>query len=415
MTISSVMDTKVILERISANGIRVDRQGAMEHGIVLETEEQQLFRKLDVATNYHELRSRRPGAFSKTDVHFNPRSKKHINALLVDRGEEETHSVAEQNLEIRLPDLASLIMETRRVRIYMGALSNLLKWSRDGYVHVSWSEAATGRWYTGEPPIQTMAKIARGYMVPERGKAFYILDWRQQELRILAHLSQEPAFLEVFDTHGDPHKMAYERVTGKQVSSDPDVLAKQRDIGKMLNYALIYGLDAQGLGGRLKIPNERAQKLIDAYFGRLPTLVDWRAKQAARVRSTGYAETIIGRRIPVRLDMNRRDAEARFERAAVNYCTQGSAADQMRETLKRIWEHGNRNNGSNMVDMIRCQIHDAFLIECEPGSGYINWFQKAMEIPVGGISSPVDIKGPAPSWKECMDWIDSAEPTPAEV
>lgn len=397
-----------IFDKIAYNGILVDLPGAEQRIQELIALEQQQYKALDEAVDFMGLRERFPSHFDlKKQVHFNPRSKKHINALLKDRGQEEATSVREEQLYTLVPEEAAQIMELRRTRNFIGALDNIVKWahdSADGRIHVTWSEAKTGRYYTGEPPVQTMAKIAREYLIPSPGNVFYILDWRQQELRILAHLSGEKHFLDVFESNGDPHVMAYKLVTGLDMSEDPDVRAQQRDLGKMLNYALIYGLDAEGLGGRLKIPNAKAQQLMDLFFERLPALAVWVEGQKVRVAHTGVVETVLGDKIWVTDEDSRRTNK--LDRIAVNYKIQGSAAGQLKKALIRLDHFG---ASKNVIDRVRMTIHDALLVEVpeDPAKAapWIQFFKKVMEMPFAGFPTPVDVKGPARTWREGMDLV----------
>lgn len=420
---TSVRDVKPIFDRISANGINVDFEGLVKEVSKLQTEETQALEELSELTEFGSLKRSQPKFFTKKDTFFNPRSKKHINAWLVEQGEEETHSVAEKNIETRLPaDLFELIMKARRLRKFSGDLNTLRKHiSGDGKIHVGWTEATTGRWYAGKPNIQTMAKICRQFMVPNSpDSGFYVIDWRQQELRILAHVSQDPALLAAFENGKDPHVAAYERVVGRSYATDDPELAKeQREIGKMLNYALIYGLDAQGLGSRLRIDNQQAQQLIEAYFQAYPRLAEWRQEQRQKVEETGYVETLGGRKIPVERDSKRRDADENFTRKAVNYYVQGSAADQLEQLLEAINDlrfHGepHPNPGEAVIDSIRATIHDALLTEQKntpEGKHVVALIQDEMEKELIGLRMPVDVKGPAGTWREAMDWVEDEVPS----
>jgi DNA polymerase-1 len=411
---------EAIYARISSNGITADTPGIRRKISQLKTEEADALDALDRATDYHGLRKRQPSAFTKKDTRFNPRSAKHINAILADRGEEPAHSVAESNLYLRLPDLADQIMAARRYRKFWSDLDTLLKHvAPDDKIHVSWTKAITGRYYTGKPPLQTMSKVCREFLVPAEGNALWTIDWRQQELRILAHVSQEPFLLQGFEANEDLHVKAFEAVTGMPwegrnfaggAATDEfqERAKQQRDVGKMLNYALIYGLDAQGLGSRLRIPNDRAQRLMDKYFDAMPTLTKWREHQKQKVQQDGFVETLGGTVIPVELDKSRRDGQASLERKAVNYYIQGSAADQLVRTLQLIAVEG----GPEWLDRIRATIHDALLIEAtegEQGKACILAFDRWMNVPVLGFPTPTEIKGPSPTWRQAMDTVETLE------
>lgn len=401
-----------LFAEISRNGINVDVEGLARQKSKLQNDELETLDALDEFVDFPALRRQYPDAFAfkkRETPRFNPRSRKHLGAWFMSRGEDLPHAFSMEVLEPRLPpEMFDLVVKARRLRKNWGDLQTLRDHVQiDGKIHVEWSEAATGRWYTGSPAIQTMSKICRQFLVPDEGNGFWIIDWQQQELRILAHLSQEPVMLGWFEDDHDPHEGAFELVTGNDLSDgswSADQYKEARDLGKMLNYALIYGLDAQGLGNRLRIGNDKAQLLINAYFKRLPALASWRQYQKQIVREAGYVETMGGRKIPVELETDRRDAEERLARKAVNYKIQGSAAEQLINALRNVHSMG-------LLSHVRATIHDALLIETSPGSESVaSSIAGAMRIPFMGVENPVDVKGPAATWMEGMDLVETLEP-----
>lgn len=401
-----------IFKEISANGINVDVPGLMKRKSQLQAEELETLDKLDEVAEYSRLRKEYPAAFKKskkTDPdRFNPRSRKHLTAWFQDRGEDIPHNFQESTLELRLPpDLFSLVMKGRRLRKYWGDLQTLRNhMGMDEKIHVEWTEAVTGRWYTGRPPIQTMAVVCREFLVPDEGNQFFVIDWMQQELRILAHLSNETRLLEIFEKGEDPHLASYMDATGQQISDDPEVRTRQRDLGKLLNYALIYGQDANGLGNTLKIANDVAAGLINRRFAALPNLSEWREEQFKIAAEKGYVETLDGRQIPVVEGTDWRK-EALRNRQAVNYKVQGSGAGQLNACLRRVYEDG-------MINHVRATIHDALLVEAPAGNLEVpQYFKETMEVPFHEFATPVEIKGPADSWRKAMQFIE--EPTEETV
>lgn len=414
MEITQEITKEELFAEISRNGINVDVEGLARQKSRLQTEELETLDALDEFVDFPALRRQYPDAFKfgKRDTpRFNPRSRKHLGAWFESRGEDLPHAFSMEVLEPRLPpEMFDLVVRARRLRKYWGDLQTLRDHVQiDGKIHVEWSEAATGRWYTGAPAIQTMSKICRQFLIPDAGNGFWIIDWQQQELRILAHLSQEPVMLGWFSSGHDPHVGAYETVTGADWSVlDSDQQKEARDLGKMLNYALIYGLDAQGLGGRLRIGNDKAQLLINAYFKRLPVLAKWREEQRKIVAEAGYVETMGGRQIPVEPEPDRRDSDARLARKAVNYKIQGSAAEQLINALRNVHSLG-------LLSHVRATIHDALLIETSPGADSVaSSIAEAMRTPFMGVVNPVDVKGPAATWMEGMDLVESLEPDSPE-
>lgn len=368
----------------------MDVVGAARKAADLKKHETTIIEDLFDYTDFPDLKKQYPNHIKK-DTTFNPRSRHHINAWLLRTGAQEMKSVAEAAVERTLPnELFQKIMAGRRCRKFWTDLENLRKYvGTDGKIHVQWTEAITGRWYTGKPPIQTMSKVCREFLVPDSENFFFVLDWAQQELRFLAHLSQEADLIKTFEEGNDPHALAFERVTGLECSGP-----QERDIGKMLNYALIYGLEPQGLGARLKIPNDQAKFLIDQYFEAFPAIQHWREAQKEKVRSDGYVETFSGRRIGITWDGD----EDRAARKAVNYLVQGSAADQLVDLLQRLALE-------NLLGPVRATIHDALLLE-PTSQAQVEQTRYFMEKPFCGVQIPVESKGPAHNWLEAMAEVE---------
>jgi DNA polymerase I-like protein with 3'-5' exonuclease and polymerase domains len=407
------VSAKQLLEEISRVGIRVDVEAAARRANEFLEDEGQALEALDRLVDFPALKRSRPTLIGK-HTHFNPRSPNHINAYVLDNelADAPLKSVRKDVIDQLLPgEVGAQIMRSRQSHKAAQDLGTLRNYtSMDERIHVQWTQAATGRWYTGKPPIQTMSRECRRYLIPDEGNAFYVLDWSQQELRILAHVSQDPVLLDAFERNLDPHIITFERVSGVPVSEDPADRKSQRDIGKLLNYALIYGQDANGLSANLRISPEQAGQLIDAHFKAFPRLSAWRDEQKQQVRERGWVLTLDGHRIDIDLEEGRGKAD----RKAVNYAIQGTAARQLEQTLGRIATLSPA--GHPMISMVRATIHDALLIEApegEVGQDIAKWFKLVMEQPFESIITPVDIKGPSPSWLAAMQEVEDAEEVPA--
>ena len=205
--------------------------------------------------------------------------------------------------------------------------------------------AATGRLITTEPDLQrTLVKSDEGVRIrkafvantdalgPQR--VLIDADWSQIELRLLAHVSGDPLLVEAYATQQDIHKKTAGQIFNKDTS---EINQKERDIGKTINFATIYGQGAQALSQQLHIERKQAQRYIDQYFESyqgVAAYIDWAVEVA---HEKGYAETLLGRRrIIPELKSNSPMDRGFGERVAVNTPIQGSAADVCKVAMIRI-------------------------------------------------------------------------------
>src|SRR5262249_12094521 len=146
-------------------------------------------------------------------------------------------------------------------------------------------------------PIRTeLGREIRSAFVAEQGYRLLSADYSQVELRILAHVSGEPKLRDAFARGEDIHTATAAEVLGKE----PATLTKaERNMAKMVNFGIIYGISAFGLSENLEIPREQAQAYIDAYLARFPLVQDFIARTIERAARDGYVTTLLGRRRPV--------------------------------------------------------------------------------------------------------------------
>jgi DNA polymerase-1 len=253
---------------------------------------------------------------------------------------------------------------TKLVNTYLEPLPNLL--GEDGRLHTTFNQtvAATGRLSTSNPnlqaiPIRTeLGREIRSAFVAEPGHRLLSADYSQIELRILAHVSGEPKLREAFLRGEDIHTATAAEVLGK----DPATLTKdERNVAKMINFGIVYGISAFGLAENLDIPREQAQAYIDAYLARFPRVQEFIARTIAQAASDGYATSLLGRRRPVpELRASNRQTRGFGERVAVNFVMQGSNADIIKVAMvaihRRLREEG---RGARLV----LQVHDELLLE----------------------------------------------------
>jgi DNA polymerase-1 len=252
-----------------------------------------------------------------------------------------------------------------------------------GRIHPEFNESGcpTGRIYSY---IQNLPKGVRKVLIPDEEENVFIeLDWSQQELRILAALSQEPVFLDCFAKEGDLHKRVITEMFHKPVS---DVTDEERKTGKTINYALIYGQEAPGLSWRLNIFLKEAQELIDQYFSSLPMIRRFKDESREKFLREGCAKTAFGRK--THLDLTGPNKEKELRRG-FNHIIQGTGADILRMTLVRLSEalKGQRAK-------LKFCSHDAIYLEArKEDSGEASRLAKSvMEIDFMDVRLPITIK-----------------------
>src|SRR5882672_5803966 len=229
---------------------------------------------------------------------------------------------------------------SKLMNTYLGPLPALL--GEDGRLHTTFNQtvAATGRLSTTNPnlqaiPIRTeLGREIRSAFVAETGHRLVSADYSQVELRILAHVSGEPRLRDAFERGEDIHTATAAEVLGK----DPATLTKdERNIAKMVNFGIIYGISAFGLSENLEIPREQAQAYIDAYLARFPRVQELIGRTVAHAAADGYVTTLLGRRRPIpELRASNRQTRSLGERLAVNTVMQGTAADVIKVAMVRI-------------------------------------------------------------------------------
>jgi DNA polymerase-1 len=270
------------------------------------------------------------------------------------------HAIVEHLLQYR---------ELEKLRsTYVDGLLPLI--ASDGRIHCVFNQtgAATGRISSEKPNMQNIpvrseeGRAIRRAFVAAPDCRFIVADYSQIELRILAHLSEDAGLLEAFSSGADIHAATAARVFGL----DPDeVSADQRRRAKMINFGLLYGMEAYGLAQRLQIPTEEAQEHMDAYFAQFPEVRAFMEGIVEEARRTGYTTTILGRRryLPELTSDNFRVRQM-GERMALNAPIQGSAADIIKQAM--IVLDGELEARGLVTEML-LQVHDELLLEGPEG------------------------------------------------
>jgi DNA polymerase-1 len=265
--------------------------------------------------------------------------------------------------------LPVLLMEFREISklesTYIDALPAYVH-PKSMRVHTSFSQttAATGRLSSNEPNLQNIPirrelgrDVRRGF-IPRKGWTLVAADYSQIELRLLAHLSQDPAFVQAFNAGGDIH-----RQTAAIIFDVPleDVTKDMRARAKTINFATIYGQGAHALSQQLKISFAEAKQFIETYFVRFAKVREYLDSRISFAREHGYVQTIFNRRryIPELRDRNF-NIRAFGERTAQNSPIQGSAADLIKIAMIKI-HHALREKQLDTKMLL--QVHDELVFE----------------------------------------------------
>jgi DNA polymerase-1 len=268
--------------------------------------------------------------------------------------------------------LPELLMEYRELSklesTYLDTLPSLIH-PGDQRLHTSFNQtvASTGRLSSSDPNLQNIPirrelgrDIRRGF-VPQKGWLFLAADYSQFELRLLAQLSDDPAFVDAFRSGGDIHRQTASIIFGVPVA---DVTSEMRARAKTINFATIYGQGAHALSRQLKISNTEAREFIATYFERFRGVRRYLDSMVEHAREHGYVETIFHRRryIPELRDRNF-NIRAFGERTAANSPIQGSAADLIKIAMIRI-DAALRKRA--MQSRMLLQVHDELVFELPP-------------------------------------------------
>ncbi len=251
---------------------------------------------------------------------------------------------------------------------YVDALPLLID-GRTGRLHTSFNQtgAATGRLSSSNPnlqniPIRTeLGREIRAAFVPGPGWKLLVADYSQIELRLLAHMSDDPLLLDAFRNGEDIHTRTAAEVMGVPPMM---VTAQARREAKAVNFGIVYGISAFGLAAQLGIPRAEADKYIKNYFVRYAGVRRFIDATIDEVRRTGVTRTLFGRERPIP-DINSRNPSARgfAERTAVNSPLQGTAADLIKLAMVRI-DAALEAGGFKSAMLL--QVHDELVFECPP-------------------------------------------------
>ncbi len=309
------------------------------------------------------------------ETEFNINSAKQVGEVLFDKlkivdkpkktktGQYVTSEETLENIKDTHP-IVNKILEYRGLKkllsTYIDALPLLVD-PKDGKIHTSFNQTvtATGRLSSTNPNLQNIpirdaqGREIRKSFIADEGCLFFSADYSQIELRIMAHLSQDPSMVEAFNSGEDIHAATAAKIYKMKID---EVTSDMRRKAKTANFGIIYGISVFGLAERLTIPRGEAKELIDGYFETYPKVKEYMDKCITDAREKTYVETVFGRKryLP---DINSRNATVRgyAERNAINAPIQGSAADIIKVAMNNIFK---RFDKENIKSKMILQVHD---------------------------------------------------------
>ncbi len=350
---------------------------------------------------------------------FNVNSTKQLGEVLFDelglpaparRGKTKARSTASDVLEHLAEEhpIARKILDYRQFAklksTYVDALPNLIS-PQTGRLHTTFNPtgSATGRLSSSNPNLQNIPvrteegrRIRAAFIAPE-GKTLVAADYSQVELRVLAHISADPALRDAFQKGEDIHTRTAAEVFG----IPPLAVGKEeRRRAKAVNFGIVYGLSPFGLSQQLGIPQKESKAYIEAYFELYTGVRKYMDKTIAQARRSGFVKTLFGRRRPIP-DLDSRNPAARgfAERTAINTPIQGTAADLIKIAMIRVDKRVRREG---LRSTMLLQVHDELLFEApvEEAEALGKLVKQEMEA-AHQLSVPLiaDVKA-GPNWRD---------------
>jgi len=268
----------------------------------------------------------------------------------------------------RIIDLLLRYREVEKLRSTYGE-GLVSEVASDGRIHATFNQtvARTGRLSSDQPnlhniPVRTEeGRQFRRAFVPAPGFELLVADYNQIELRVIAHLAEDPGLITAFTTGQDIHTTTAARVFGDPIDA---VTSEHRAKAKMVSYGLAYGMEAYGLAQRLSIPVNEAADILDAYFAAFPNVKAYMERTVQEARQRGYTETLMGRRRPIpELSSGNFRIRQAGERQAMNAGIQGLAADIFKVALVELDRALEERAARSRLIL---QVHDEVILEVPP-------------------------------------------------
>ena len=348
-----------VLAEMEICGVRIDtealRRSSADLGKRLAAIEQEIYELAGTPFNISSARQVGEILFERLKIDEKARKTK--------TGQYSTTEEVLEKLRYRHP-VVDKILTYRGLRkllsTYIDALPELIN-PATGKIHTSFNQTvtATGRLSSSNPNLQNIpirddeGREIRRAFIPEEGALFFSADYSQIELRIMAHLSGDPAMTEAFVSGHDIHAATAAKIYKVGIDG---VTKEMRRKAKTANFGIIYGISTFGLAERLNIPRSEAKQLIDGYFETFPRVKQYMEQSIEVAREKGYVETLNGRKrmLP---DINSHNSVVRgyAERNAINAPIQGSAADIIKIAMVRIFDRFEREG---LQAKMILQVHD---------------------------------------------------------
>ena len=357
------MPVSVVLERVEITGVLID-------SAVLARQSQHLAERM-VALESE--------AYSLAGQPFNMGSPKQIGEILFGKlglpikkktatGAPSTDEEVLQELAADYP-LPARILDHRSLAKLKGTYTDklpLMVNPATGRVHTNYAQAVaiTGRLSSNDPNLQNIPirtpegrRVREAFIAPP-GHVLMSADYSQIELRIMAHISEDPALLRAFERGLDVHKATASEVFGTPVD---EVSSEQRRYAKVINFGLIYGMGAFGLASNLGIEQKAAKDFIDKYFMRFAGVKRYMDETRISAKEKGYVETVFGRRLWLpEINSGNGPRKAGAERQAINAPMQGTAADLIKLAMIAVQKALDEERRSTRMVM---QVHDELVLE----------------------------------------------------
>ncbi len=378
------MPVSVVLERIEINGVLID-------SAVLARQSKQLAERM-VALEAE--------AYAIAGQPFNMGSPKQIGEILFGKlglpVKKKTATGAPSTDEEVLAELAAdyplpaRILDHRSLAKLKGTYTDklpLMVNPATGRVHTNYAQAVaiTGRLASNDPNLQNIPirtpegrRVREAFIAPP-GHVLMSADYSQIELRIMAHISEDPALLRAFERGLDVHKATASEVFGTPVD---EVSSEQRRYAKVINFGLIYGMGAFGLASNLGIEQKAAKDFIDKYFARFAGVKRYMDETRVKARAQGYVETVFGRRLWLpEINSGNGPRKAGAERQAINAPMQGTAADLIKLAMLAVQEALDREQRATRMVM---QVHDELVLEVPQSE--LDWAREAVPRLMAGVA-----------------------------
>lgn len=362
-----------LLFRMESTGILLDINQLEKIDRQVSEELTHIEEKLAAATPQQQL------SIDDSSINFNsPRQIEHLlfdvlklpSTIKTSKGSRSTDQEVLEKLS-HLHFIPGLILKYRELTklksTYTQPLAKDIN-QKTGRIHTTFSQTlvTTGRLSSSNPNLQNIptsssyGKMIRSAFVAAPGHSLLSADYSQIELRILAHISQDPALCKAFHEDKDIHSQTASQLLKIEQSS---VTPEQRQLGKQLNFSIMYGLTPFGLAQDMNIPLKEAKAYIDGYFSTYSHVKEWMDRTIDAGKQDGFVSSLWGRRryIPELLETNKTVFEG-GKRAAINTPIQGSAADLMKVSMLLI---DRMLEANKLQAKILLQIHDEIILEIQ--------------------------------------------------